>query len=215
MGGSLRKDSSLSDRMGITDKFNVVFGGQLGVAQHLETVLEAARLLVSRQEVQFLLVGDGVEQASLEQKAAEMHLTNVRFVGRFPADQMPSIYALADVLLIHLKADPAFTMSIPGKTYPYMACGKPVLAAAAGITADIIRSASAGLTCAPDDPQAMAETVIRFLEMPSDARARMGEAARHAAVTTYARHVVLDEHERVLIAAAQGKNSSRIKKREP
>jgi colanic acid biosynthesis glycosyl transferase WcaI len=199
----VRKDSNLSDQLGMTDKFNVVFAGQLGAAQHLETVLEAARLLESRPEVQFLLVGDGVELAGLQQKAAEMHLKNVRFAGRFPVAEMPSIYALADVLLVHLKADSAFEMSIPGKTYTYMACSKPVLVAAAGVTADLIRNASAGLTCAPDDPQALAETVIRFVEMPSDERARMGDAGRHTVVTTYARSILLDKHERVLVAAAQ------------
>ena len=194
-------DPSLAARLGTTGRFNVVFGGQLGVAQHLETVLDAARLLESRPEVQLLLVGDGVEQARLERRAADMGLGNVRFTGRFPAAEMPAVYALADVLLIHLQADPAFRMSIPGKTYPYMACGKPVLAAVAGVTADIIRDATAGLTCPPEDAEAMAEAVVRLLEMPAEERVRMGESARRAAVAKYARGVVLDEHERVLASA--------------
>ena len=201
-------DPDLAARLGMTGRFNVVFGGQLGVAQHLDTVLDAARLLESRPEVQLLLVGDGVEQARLERRAADMGLTNVRFAGRFPAAEMPAIYALADVLLIHLKADPAFRMSIPGKTYPYMACGRPVLAAVDGVTADIIGDDAAGLTCPPEDPEAMAAAVVRLLEMPAQERSRMGESARRAALAKYARGVVLDKHERVLAAARSGHQSS-------
>ena len=194
-------DPEFAERLGTTGKFNVVFGGQLGIAQHLDTVLDAARLLQSRPEIQLLLVGGGVEQARLERKAEEMGLTNLHFAARFPATEMPAVYALADVLLIHLKADPSFRMSIPGKTYPYMACGKPVLAAVEGVTAGIIQEAQAGLTCPPEDPEAMAEAIVRLVEMPTKERVRMGESARRVAVAKYGRDVVLDEHERVLAAA--------------
>ncbi len=202
-------DQDLAERLGTAGRFNVVFGGQLGVAQHLDTVLDAARaLLASRPEVQLLLVGDGVERSRLERRAADMGLTNVRFAGRFPAAEMPAVYALADVLLIHLKADPAFRMSIPGKTYPYMACGKPVLAAVEGVTAEIIREGDAGLTCPPEDPGAMAAAIVRLLDMTAEERARMGSSARRTALAKYARSVVLDEHERVLTAVGSGPRAS-------
>ena len=201
-------DRDLAGRLQMAGKFNVVFGGQFGVAQHLETLLEAAQLLMSRPKVQFVLVGDGVEHGRIKRKAVDMGLTNIRFLGRYPAEEMPAIYALAEVLLIHLKADPAFRMSIPGKTYAYMAWGKPILAAVGGVTSDIIANNSAGLTCSPEDPQAMAQAIVKFLEMSADERERIGGAAREAAVAQYARTVVLDEHERVLTAAGSADRGS-------
>jgi glycosyltransferase involved in cell wall biosynthesis len=193
-------DRDLAQRLQMAGKFNVVFGGQFGVAQNLDTLLDAAWLLLSRHEFQFVLVGDGPEHARIEQKAKTMGLTNVRFLGRYPANQMPAIYSLGAVLLIHLKALPEYRMSIPGKTYVYMACGKPIVAAVAGTTAEIIADSSGGIVCPPEDPQAMVEAITTIFEMSAEERARMGDAARRAAQARFSRTAVIDEHERVLAA---------------
>jgi glycosyltransferase involved in cell wall biosynthesis len=193
-------DRDLAKRLDMDGKFNVVFGGQFGVAQHLDTLLEAAALLSPRPEIQLVLVGDGVEFDRIERKVASMALTNVKLTGRYLSNEMPAIYALADVLLIHLKADPSFRLSIPGKTYAYMACGKPILAAVGGVTADIVAENSSGLTCPPEDPHAMAEAIVTLFEMSTQERERIGNAARDAAVAKFSRDLVINLHERVLTA---------------
>jgi glycosyltransferase involved in cell wall biosynthesis len=195
-------DSGLAKQLKMDGKFNVVFGGQFGIVQHLDTLLDAASLLSSRPEIQLVLVGDGVEYDRIERKVSEMGLTNVRLTGRYPADEMPAIYALANVLLIHLRANSAFSMSIPGKTYAYMACGKPILAAVSGVTADIIADSLSGLTCPPENPRAMAKAIVRLFEMPVEERERMGGAAREAAIAKFSQAVVIDQHERVLASLA-------------
>lgn len=194
----LSPDPDLAARLGTTGRFNVVFGGQLGIVQKLDTVVEAAERLRDRPEVQFLIVGDGVEKPRLEREVERRGLSNIRFPGRFPAQDIPKVYALADALLVHLSADPVFALSIPGKVYAYLACAKPILAAAQGATADLVREAGAGLTCPPEDSAALAEAVLALLRTPPAARQEMGERGRRVFMTTYARNVVLDGLEEML-----------------
>lgn len=191
--GPAPQDAALAERLGMSGKFNVVFGGQLGVFQRLDTVLEAAALIKPHAAVQFVIAGDGVERARLEQEARARDLTNVRFVGRFAAAQMPSVYALADVLLVHLSAHPLFRMSVPAKTYAYLACGKPVLMALDGDAAELIRASGAGLACPPEDPAAMAEAVLRLFRMSLAEREELGRRARNCFVRQYSRSAVLQK----------------------
>src|SRR4030042_6316197 len=129
----------------MSSRFNVMFAGHIGEAQGLEVVLDAAILLRDLKDVQFVLVGDGVALPGLKQKAIDRGLNNVLFLGRYPQERMPALYALADVLLVHLKDDPLFRITIPHKTLAYLASGKPILAAVAGDTAKVVTEAGAGM----------------------------------------------------------------------
>jgi colanic acid biosynthesis glycosyl transferase WcaI len=197
-------DSALAHRLGMRGKFNILFAGQLGLVQKLDTVLQAAQILKPHAAIQFVIAGDGVERARLEQEARDRDLTNVRFVGRVPSADMPSVCALADVLLVHLSAHPTFRVSIPGKAYAYMACAKPVLMAVGGDAAELIRSSGAGLTCPPENPEAMAEAVLRFFRMPGAEREAMGLRGRECFVQGFSRSVVLRQCETLLESIAHG-----------
>src|SRR5205823_13152285 len=111
----------------------------MGTAQALDSVLDAAALCCrSLPQVQFVFVGGGVDRNRLEKKAEDLGLTNVRFLERQPISAMGRVLALADVLLVHLKTDPLFSITIPSKTQAYMASGKPVLMAVRGDSADLV-----------------------------------------------------------------------------
>ena len=157
------------------------------MAQGLDTILEAADLLHDRRDVQFVLAGDGTDLARLKEAVQTRGLNNVIFLGRLPAEEMPRIYALADALLIHLRDDPLFRITIPHKVFTYMASGKPVLAAVAGDAASVIESEEAGLTCAPGDAVALASTARELLALPEAKRCQLGENGRRAACKHYAR----------------------------
>lgn len=191
-------DPALAARLGLADCFNIMFAGNMGEAQGLDTVIAAAELLRDLPQVQFVFVGDGVAQPGLQAAASAKGLTNVRFLGRYPGNQMPGLYALADVLLIHLKDDPLFRITIPSKTFTYLASGKPILAAVAGDTEEVIRNAGAGLTCEPGDPQGLAHAVRVLYAMDSQQRSELGQHGRSAALTTYSREQLTQEIERVL-----------------
>ena len=181
-------DPYLAESLGLAGRFNVMYAGQIGRAQGLDTLLRAAELLKDDPLIQFVLVGDGVERASLQAATAERNLNNIRFLGRYPEQDMPGILSLSDVLLVHLHDTPLFRITIPHKIVAYMAVGKPILAAVCGDAANLISNAGAGITCAPDNPAAMADGVRRFRLMTSQQRQKMGVSGRLAACEQYSMH---------------------------
>lgn len=188
-------DPVLAIEYGLAGRFNIIYAGNIGLAQGLDTVIEAAQYLDDLPNVQFVLIGDGVDEPRLRQRVTAHKIKNVRFLGRQPAERMPYFFALADVLLVHLKHDPLFEITIPSKTLAYMACGRPILMAAAGDAADVVRDAGAGLICAPQDPQALADTVRTFYAMPAIERERMGQSGREAFLKHYTKRTLMDQYE--------------------
>jgi glycosyltransferase involved in cell wall biosynthesis len=187
----------------------VIYGGTLGAAQAMENVLTAANQLRDLPDLQFVLIGDGVDAATLRCRAAEEELDNVRFIGRQPAKQMPHFFALADVLLIHLKRNPLFEITIPGKTIAYLACGRPILGAIAGNAADVVRDAKAGLVSPPEDPIALAQAVRELYEMSAEKREAMGQAGRRAFLENYTRRVLVDRYETLFYEVARQHGTKR------
>ena len=111
--------------------FRVLFAGNMGAAQGLDTVLEAAaRLQQTSPSVRITFVGGGIEAERLRLHAAG--LTNVSFFGHRPPEAMPEMFARADALLVHLRDDPLFSITIPSKTQAYLAVGKPIVLASYG-----------------------------------------------------------------------------------
>jgi glycosyltransferase involved in cell wall biosynthesis len=194
----LEPDPELATRVGLAGRFNVMYAGAIGLVQGIDTILDAASLLRDVLDIQFVLVGDGVELPRLQEDAKTRGLSNVRFLGRYPADAMPGLYALADVLLIHLSDDPLFRITIPHKTFTYLASAKPVLAAIEGDAAEVIRTARAGLTCQPSNPQSLADAVRRFYTMPPAERKSFGENGRRAACNLYSRDYLVGKVAQVL-----------------
>lgn len=209
----VQPDPVLAQELCLAERFNVMFAGNMGEAQGLETVIEAARLLQAnwqertlQDSPQFVLIGDGIALPRLQGLAAQYQLNNVRFLGRFPAQEMPHLYALADTLLVHLKDDPLFRITIPHKILAYLSAGKPVLAAVAGDVADLIASIGAGVTCPPSDPAALAAAVASLQALPVGERQAMGNRGALAAQTRYSREALTGEIEAVLRRAIEGKN---------
>jgi glycosyltransferase involved in cell wall biosynthesis len=170
------RDESLANELELAGRFNVVFAGTMGFQQGLDTVLAAAQLCEQRElsRVQFVFVGGGVERDALQGKAANLGLTNVKFLPRQSPEAMGPILALADVLLVHLRDLPLFRITIPSKTQAYLAAGRPILMAVRGDSADLIRESKAGLCCEPENPEALMLAITEFLNMSADARTDMG-----------------------------------------
>jgi len=173
------KDEALARRLGLDHTFNVMYAGNMGAAQGLETVLGAAeRLQVSRPAVRFVLVGDGTENTRLKSIAGARGLGNVVFVPRQPASRMGPILSIADALIVHLKDHPLFRITIPSKTQTYLAMGIPIIMAVRGDAADLVHRSGGGVLCQPGDPASIAEAVARLCSMPESDRRKMGEAGR-------------------------------------
>ncbi|HNT74561.1 MAG TPA: glycosyltransferase family 4 protein [Anaerolineae bacterium] len=171
------RDEALAQELGFKDHFNILFAGTIGVVQGMDTVLDAAQICHDRvPDAQFVFIGGGVERSRLETRAAEMGLINVLFLPQQTPEAMGRFYALADALLVHLKDDPLFRITIPSKTQTYLYMGKPIIMALEGDAADLVRQAGAGLLCPSQDPVALAETVAKLAALTTEQREWMGQS---------------------------------------
>jgi glycosyltransferase involved in cell wall biosynthesis len=158
--------------------FNVVFAGNLGTVQALETVLDAAERLLAYSDVHIVLVGSGSRHGWLVEQAGSRKLSNVRFVGRLPPEAMPQVFSQASVLLASLVRSPIMSMTIPSKIQAYLASGRPIIACLDGEGARVVAESGAGLTCAAEDSAALAERILQLRSMAQGELQRMGEAGR-------------------------------------
>lgn len=173
------RDSALAQETKMAGRFNVLFAGTMGKAQALDAVLAAAKLLRGHPRLpQFVFIGGGIEVERLKNQAQSMALDNVRFLPRCPANEIGRYLQLAEVLLVHLRDDPLFSITIPSKIQAYLSTGRPILCAVRGDAADLVERAGAGLCCPPENPSALAETVRRLMEMPGQELAALGERGR-------------------------------------
>ncbi|WP_437821408.1 glycosyltransferase family 4 protein [Sorangium sp. So ce1078] len=196
-------DPQLAAEHGLTGRFVVLFAGNMGAAQALSSVLDAAALLRDLDDVRFVMVGDGIDAPTLRRETEARALSNVVFIGQQPHERMPHLFALADVLLSHLRRDPRFEITIPSKIPAYMAAARPVLLGAGGDPADLIRDSGAGLVCEPEDPAALAGAVRRLRGMTPEARRAMGEAGRRYFLRWFTRDALVTRYEEVFARAAQ------------
>lgn len=172
----VERDETLAVSLGMAGKFNITFAGTMGLGQALDTVLDAATLLQSQvPQIQWVFVGGGIEQERLQAVAHQRSLSNVLFLPRRAPEEMPPLFALSDALLVHLKDDPLFQITIPSKTQTYMAVGKPVLMAVRGDAADLVTRSGGGIVCAPEDARSLAEAAWRLYQLPPGERRAMGQ----------------------------------------
>ena len=190
----VQANPELAKKFGMSGRFNIVYGGNFGPPQGLSNVIEAASRLVDYPEIQFVLIGDGLDRLELEQAAKKRCLSNVRFLPKQPESKMPSYYALADVLLVHLIDDSLFAITIPSKMQCYLACGKPLLMCVNGDAADIVTKEGAGIAVRPSEPSELAAAVKRFYAMPKDRRQSMGDAGRVCFLRDFTSDVVFDRY---------------------
>ncbi len=172
------RDANLEAALGFQGRFNVVYAGNLGAFQGLENVIRAALRLRHAPAIQIVLVGTGQREAQLKSLARQLGADNVVFLDQRSPSEVAKINSLADVLLVHLKDLPFFASTIPGKTQVALACGRPILMAVRGDAADIVHRAQAGLTCEPENDEAVAQAILEFYRMNREEREAMGRRGR-------------------------------------
>lgn len=160
--------------------FNILYAGNLGAAQALEHVVEAASLLaqLGNRRVRFVFLGAGVAAPALKKQASELGLHNVQFLPRVTVDQVGAYLAAADALLVHLANDPVFDITIPQKTQAYMLAGRPILMAVGGEAGDIVRNAGAGVVVQPCQPEQLAQAAIVLSELAHEELQAMATRGR-------------------------------------
>ncbi|QXH52905.1 glycosyltransferase family 4 protein [Pseudomonas fakonensis] len=161
------------------ERFRVLFAGNMGKAQALDSLIDAASLLEQAgAKVTLVMLGGGVEAPRLRALVEQRGLSNVVFLPGVPMDQVGPYLANADALLVHLKNDPLFSITIPSKTQAYMAAGRPVLMAVEGDAAALVQDAACGRVAQWENPQSLATAIQALAELDADERQAMGERGR-------------------------------------
>jgi len=201
----LTNDQTMAARadLQVQSEFTVTFAGNLGMVQGLDTVIEAARLLVRQPLIAFRFVGDGTEAARLRHKVERLQLHNVRFLGWRPAHEMPQLLAASDALLAHLLPGSATDTVVPAKVVSYLAAGRPLIVAMQGPAARIVSESAAGIAVRPNDPEAIADAVMLLSSQPSGVRDAMGARGHEYAKLNHASDRIMAELERILIATSR------------
>ncbi|MFH1933512.1 MAG: glycosyltransferase family 4 protein [Pseudomonadota bacterium] len=172
--------------------FCVMFAGNIGKAQDFVTIVAAIELTQMETNIQWVILGDGSHRSWVEAEIHRRNLTNVHMLGRFPKERMPAFFSLADVMLVSLKRDPIFALTIPTKIQAYLACGKAIVASLDGEGARIIEDAQAGLTVPAASPIELANAIRRLSVIGTESIQAMGRNAQKYYEANFSRTHQLD-----------------------
>ncbi|UCF69057.1 MAG: glycosyltransferase family 4 protein [Acidobacteriota bacterium] len=169
------------------ERFRVVYCGAHGRWNGLGQILDAAALVLEREQIEFLFIGDGDERKALQERAAELGLERVRFIGALAKQEAFEQLRAGSAGVIVTWKHPFQRMVLANKLFDYMAAGRPVIVGAEGEMAEIVREAGCGIVVAPEDPPALADAIVRLAELPADERERLGRRARRFIIERYQR----------------------------
>lgn len=173
--------------------FSVMFAGNIGRAQAVDIIVDAAARLKDYEDVRFIIVGDGSAKKQMQKRAADLRLPNLCFTGKFPLEVMPGLLQEASVLLVTLADREIFKATVPSKLQAYLAAGRPVIACLNGEGARLVEVARAGLACPAEDSEELAQTVLRLYRMPAELRDAMGINGRRYYRDHFDHEVLVDK----------------------
>lgn len=161
------------------NKFNIVFAGNMGKVQALDTILDVARKIEDIQDIQFVFVGSGTETERLKERVSTENIVNTVFIPRMAMAEVGGVLELSNLLLVHLKKDPLFEITVPSKTQAYMAMGKPLLMAVAGDAADLVQKAECGCIALSEDVESIKQAILKIYQLTAAEQHQLGLNARN------------------------------------
>jgi len=159
-------------------KFCLVFAGNLGKVQSIETLVQAALLLRDKTEIFLILVGSGSMLAWTRHQKSLLKLNNLVLPGRFTSEFMPELFHKASALLVTLRRGGVLKYTIPSKVQAYLAAGRPIVAGLEGEGAKLIEESGAGLVCEPENAEALADCIRRLYALKLEDRLAMGKQGK-------------------------------------
>lgn len=193
--------------------FRVIFAGNMGEAQDIPSVINAAEKLRECKSIKWIFLGWGrcYDWAKEEIDRRALHET-VYLLGRYPLETMPHFFAHADVMLLTLKKSLVFSLTVPAKIQTYMACGRPIVTMLDGEGSKIIEVSRAGLTARAGDYERLANNVLEMYEMPISKREALGRNGLHYCQKHFDRDRTLSRCEEVLQVTIEGFESKRLQR---
>jgi colanic acid biosynthesis glycosyl transferase WcaI len=181
----------------LEDKFVVLYSGNIALTQGLETVIEAANLLEYIPEIAVVIVGERKALSRLEEYCQQRGIKNVRLLPFQPQEQLAEMYAGTDVGLVVQKKN-VVDFNMPSKIQKLLASGLAIVASVpnTGTAARAIENSCGGLVVPPEDPQALAEAIVK-LYGDRKLTQKLGSASRKFAEENYAFSGALDRYEQL------------------
>lgn len=192
------KNEELINKLGLRkDSFKIVHFGSLGLANGAQTIVESAKLLNNRDDIEFLFVGGGSTEKTLIEEVEKNNLKNVKFLGRFPMKDVSEIVNFSDVSMISFLDLPILYTNSPNKLFDSLSAGKPIIVNSAGWTKDIAEKYNCGYYVNPNYPQELVEKVL-YLQSNPDLVREMGENSRRLAETVYDKSILCKQFVEVI-----------------
>jgi colanic acid biosynthesis glycosyl transferase WcaI len=191
----------------LPEGFKIVFAGNVGESQDFPAILKAAEILREQRDIHWLIVGDGRMAPWVKKEIEQRSLEQVHLLGSYPLETMPHFYAAGDALLLPLRAERIFSLTLPGKLQSYLACARPVLAMIDGEGARVVREARAGLACPAGDAEKLAALALKLAAMPENERREMGLRGRAYYDANFDRIFLFNLLETWFMEAAQKKGA--------
>lgn len=194
--------NSVQDKLedeGLGNSFVVTFAGNIGKAQGVDTIIEAANLAKDKKEIKWVILGDGSEFENIKAKVKEYKLEEtVILLGRKPSTEMPKYFKASQGLIVTLKDEDIFKLTLPAKVQSYMAAGKPILGAINGEGMKVIRKSNCGLAGPAEDHKSLYENVLRLYNMTPEQREALGRNGKEYFFNNYTRELLLEKLENSL-----------------
>lgn len=192
------RDNAVRDELKLAGKFAIGYFGAHGKANRLGQLLDAAeRLKVELPDVQFVLVGDGMEKASLIADAKRRELTNVTFIDSIPKEYVVEYINAMDVCTAVLMKNDTFKTVYPNKVFDYMCCQRPILVGIDGVARTLVEDAGAGLYMEPENTADIVAKIRQLRDCPSQ-RKEMGESGLAFVLKNYSRDSLASKYLKIV-----------------
>lgn len=184
------KNDQLMEKLGLKkDSFKIVHFGSLGLANGAHSIIESAKLLKDREDIEFLFVGGGSTEKDLVDEVEQNNLKNVKFLGKFPMADVSEIVNFSDVSMISFLDIPILYTNSPNKLFDSLSAGKPIIVNSAGWTKDIAEKYHCGYYVNPNRPEELVQKVLYLKDNPELVK-EMGQNARKLAETVYDKSIL-------------------------
>jgi colanic acid biosynthesis glycosyl transferase WcaI len=193
--------------IGYRDRCTIMYAGTMGPLQNIEASVRAAAAV--QDAIDLVLVGSGIARDAAQKLMVELGATNIRFLDRRPASDMPVLYAAADYQLVTLRNLPIFHGTIPSKLQAALSCGSPVVTSVPGDCTQLVEEHGVGLASAPDDWRSLAERFQQAAKLGPGERTEMAHRARETYKARMSRRAGVDQIEDMLIEAAVSRREAR------
>lgn len=177
----------------IPDGFKIMFAGNIGESQDFDSILKAAELTKSNKEIKWVIVGDGRKKGFVENEITRLGLQEtVILLGRYPVTEMTNFFIHADIMLLTLKDEYIFSLTIPSKVQSYMAFGKPILAMINGIGQKVIQDSGCGYVAPAANYEQLAQNALLAYSESKESLSMKGEKGKIYYNANFEKENILD-----------------------